>query len=432
MSIEAVKSTADKVEAAKKMIAKKDGQFYGTHERGGHTYVEFACSEGHLSSKICGRFATEWCGVCRLVTVGKCRDVAEKRGGRFISEEWVNSKTKYTWECAVGHRWQALYSAVRAGSWCPHCLKIPLDWFCKYAESKGGVCLSKTLQSTGDMLQFRCAEGHEWTTKGLIIRKGTWCPTCQLHLNERTCTRIMAHLYGREFPKKRPAWLRSTEGDCGQMELDGYCEELQVAFEYQGKQHYEFTPYWHKTIERFKAQQRRDELKVQLCAEHGVDLLIVPYTIPYADLAKHILANAPKLPEGHPQSVENEDLQLQGYGRDMLRKADSLVSAHPGAVLESTTYVDNISPLQVTCGVGHRFQITLGALTSGRFCPDCARAERMADKVKDMETTLGWRLLSPWTYAKASLVWECTKCKQTVRSNRSYMLKRKRCGCYET
>jgi hypothetical protein len=68
----------------------------------------------------------------------------------------------------------------------------------------------------------------------------------------------MTKLFGTDFYKVHPKWLNG-------MELDGFNNELMIAFEYDGKQHHKFLKMFHKTKEGFIAQQERDRLKDKLC-----------------------------------------------------------------------------------------------------------------------------------------------------------------------
>lgn len=83
-------------------------------------------------------------------------------------------------------------------------------------------------------------------------------------------------LLGRKFPTARPDWLRS-DATGARLELDGYCEELALAFEYQGEYHYIYIPVHHqgRTLEEV---EEIDALKKKLCQEHIVDLIQVPFT----------------------------------------------------------------------------------------------------------------------------------------------------------
>lgn len=60
------------------------------------------------------------------------------------------------------------------------------------------------------------------------------------------------------------------------LELDGYCEELKMAFEYDGEQH--FLPIRHWGGEnRLHKTQERDKLKDVLCKQNNVELLRISY-----------------------------------------------------------------------------------------------------------------------------------------------------------
>jgi len=71
----------------------------------------------------------------------------------------------------------------------------------------------------------------------------------------------------------RPDWLMSS--NLTKLELDIYIEEIETAIEIQGKQHYTFTPYFHKTYDHFRDQVRRDKEKRNLCYGKGVRLIEV-------------------------------------------------------------------------------------------------------------------------------------------------------------
>ena len=80
--------------------------------------------------------------------------------------------------------------------------------------------------------------------------------------------------------KTRPPWLLNNTGHF--LELDGYCEELKLAFEHHGVQHYRPCRFSASQTEeeltkKFEDQQRRDALKLKLCTDHGVRLIVVPF-----------------------------------------------------------------------------------------------------------------------------------------------------------
>ena len=71
--------------------------------------------------------------------------LAIERGGRCISQVYVNSTMPLLWECATGHRWSAVPGSIRKGSSCHECAGVrrgTLEEMQRLAESRGGRCLS--------------------------------------------------------------------------------------------------------------------------------------------------------------------------------------------------------------------------------------------------------------------------------------------------
>ena len=101
-------------------------------------------------------------------------------------------------------------------------------------------------------------------------------------LGERYCIEFMEILFpGHKFPKVRPAWLKNTVHKTNRcLELDGYCEDLAIALEYNGVQHYEWPNFTGMTWEQFMKQRERDQLKEEVCIEKKICLIRIPYTVP--------------------------------------------------------------------------------------------------------------------------------------------------------
>lgn len=95
---------------------------------------------------------------------------------------------------------------------------------------------------------------------------------------EQVMRESMSALCGKPFIKVRPHFLRNSKTNrC--LELDAYNEELKLACEFHGIQHYQHLNPFHETEEEFEAQLDRDRLKVTLCKRHGVRLIVVPHTV---------------------------------------------------------------------------------------------------------------------------------------------------------
>lgn len=104
---------------------------------------------------------------------------------------------------------------------------------------------------------------------------------------EIECKRSIENITGKPFEKRRPSFLRNHITDAN-LELDCYNEELKLAVEYNGEQHYKFVPYFHRTRDAFYNTKYRDDIKRQLCAKNGIRLIVVPYTVDIDDITNFL------------------------------------------------------------------------------------------------------------------------------------------------
>lgn len=98
-------------------------------------------------------------------------------------------------------------------------------------------------------------------------------------VGEELCAKIVYEYYNRPPSVNiRPSFLRNPEtGKC--LELDVYDEPTKTAIEYNGIQHYTFPNTFHKTIEEFNGQKKRDKLKKKICKKQKINLIVVPYSV---------------------------------------------------------------------------------------------------------------------------------------------------------
>ena len=124
-----------------------------------------------------------------------------------------------------------------------------------------------------DKIIVVCKKHGKFTQQADSHVKGAGCPSCNTYRNENDCRNIMEDITGEKFIKDKPKFL------CG-LEYDGYNSNLNLAFEYNGVQHYEYVPFFHNNNEvNLNKQKRNDEIKKQLSHENGIYLIIIPYYI---------------------------------------------------------------------------------------------------------------------------------------------------------
>jgi len=119
----------------------------------------------------------------RKLTLEEIRRDAARRGGRCLSETYVDSLTLMDRECAQGHRWRAVAHAIRQGHWCKRCadarLRHPPDEVHELAAARGAKCLSERYTNSQAKLEWQCALGHRWRSSFNSVKQGSWCPQCK-------------------------------------------------------------------------------------------------------------------------------------------------------------------------------------------------------------------------------------------------------------
>lgn len=126
--------------------------------------------------------------------------------------------------------------------------------------------------------------------------------------------RLFGDLLDRELPEYtirenyRPDWLISSDNT--RLELDFYIEELRIAFEVQGEQHYIFTPFFHKNMDDFEKRKRFDEEKRDLCYGNGIKLFEI-FTQTDCEIAiKNIQEKYAQKPKFHYQ-VDGKIIEME-------------------------------------------------------------------------------------------------------------------------
>ena len=109
----------------------------------------------------------------------------------------------------------------------------------------------------------------------------------RVNKTEEQCRAIVQRIYNRPFPSIRPDFLKSPMTKKN-LELDCYNADLKIAIEYNGQQHYRYTPHFHKSKRDFYSQVHRDDWKRKRCREMGIRLIEIPYWITEDRLEEYI------------------------------------------------------------------------------------------------------------------------------------------------
>lgn len=197
------------------------------------------------------------------------------------------------WQCRIcAYKWQTSYASVSLKRGCPNCSGLRTKTLIDY-QNLAQTCAIKYINNnipkntSTSIYGWKCVKcSCIWSAKYNNIQQGSGCPQCACLKSEAACRVIFESIFQKKFPRVRPDFLRYGADKRSNLELDGYNSELQLAFEYQGEQHYRFLPYFHDSKQDFEQQQSRDAWKKTQCANKKINLIEIPYNYSFANIDK--------------------------------------------------------------------------------------------------------------------------------------------------
>jgi len=397
-----------------------------------HQKLDVICSKGHLchpTSKSIMRGGG--CSICYNDTevrmaakaqphkLQEVKAMAIERGGLCLSDHYINNRESLRFKCSEGHEWETCFKVINHGSWCPVCAlggtisdKIVASQ--EAAFKRGGKLLSEEF-SLSEKMKWECSSGHQWdATYQNVVFRFSWCPYCKSSFSENICRQYLELLFDRSFPRERPSWLRNTNGRT--LELDGYCQELGIAFEHQGLQHYENISHFKDNTESI---QVRDNLKKNLCNKAGVILIEIPALFYMTQLDNlHTVISSQLDTAGVYYSHDKArpvseiiDLDTVNFiDREQEIQKIKNIAASKDGYCHSTKYTWHNCKIDLSCCFGHKWATTATAIKSGHWCPICAHKTTIT--IEDMQQIANDRgglcLSDEYQNNHIKLKWQCS------------------------
>lgn len=257
----------------------------------GHTWV--SCLDNVKNHKT-------WCPTCNGLKEITSSDIisfidTKYPGAKLISfQDGCGTRKKVNLQCQKGHLFtMQVLNFLHNKCWCQQCSKNKkptIEEIRQLAISRNGILLSTIYINNIKKLKWKCKEGHIWEARYDRVKNGnSWCPQCKSNKTEKQCRTIFNNIYKQDFPSVRIPNLNTKTN----FELDGYNEELKIAFEYNGYQHYKYPNFFHADEAAFIKQQASDQYKKQYCIDNNITLIIIPYTIKQQDIKQFILERLP-------------------------------------------------------------------------------------------------------------------------------------------
>jgi hypothetical protein len=369
----------------------KGGKLLSTEFVNVGTKLLWECANGHQWFSAASNIRSgKWCKKCsskkgsepQKLSLEHYAEIAESKGGKLLSTEYVNSQSKLLWQCANKHQWFAIANQVKHRSWCKECTKVitakkrrtPIEFFKEYAISKGGICLTDEYQNQKTRLIFQCSQKHQWTTAGSSLKsKNTWCPYCASpSLADTPKLKQQRLLELQKSAKERGGKLLSTE----------YINtKTKYKFQCAGGHTWATSidvirggSWCKKCATKIVSDSQKDDLQtfVDIAISKGGKCLSTEYIN-----ATHKLLF--ECAEGHqwlgrPQGIKTRGTwcrKCYGTAKSDIEEMKSIATARGGSCL-SSEYITDAVKLKWQCCEGHIWEASPNNIKHDKWCPTCS------------------------------------------------------------
>ncbi len=299
------------------------------------------------------------------------------RLGEFISVH-KSTSMKYI---SCGHILKMTPNSVFRAQSCPKCaghVKITTREYREFAKQFDGKLLMQA-DSVDKKSLWQCVMGHEFygSYSGMKYHN-RFCTRCFSSHSEEVARTLSEHLLGVPFPKKK---IRQIRGDQRYpLELDMYNEDLKLAIEHHGEQHYKPQKNWGGEEKLKEIQQRDDERRLG-CAKIGIELLEVRSLGDFTSLEEfrdQLRSMCEKLRITLPAGFETADLarisrQYATPTRARLHEELKSAARSRSYMLLEKYYKGSKEMHTFRCPRGHKVTIQANKFLSGRGCTKCPK-----------------------------------------------------------
>lgn len=339
----------------KNLVEKKGGKLLSKQFESAKTNINFICDKNHNVWMTPSNIKTGYgCNQCSIIKtsnkqrngIEKYIEIIEKRGGKCLSKIYTNNKTNINWVCKNGHNiWSNPYTLSKSKNGCTKCIGnkiLTIEEMKMIAKNRGGECLSDVYINGTEKLKWKCSNGHTWKANAFHVKNTkTWCPKCNFNIREEICRFIFETMFKQKFYSIRPDWLKNIKTGRN-LELDGYCSELKLAFEYDGEYHYQQIR--NSCTEKVKIL---DEMTNKLCKDNGIVLIRIPYYTKNNDFQSYIIKQCEQFKINMPDK-SNIDLNNLKFSCNKLNEMKEFAEKNNGKLI-STLYPRNIRRRRKFC-----------------------------------------------------------------------------------
>jgi hypothetical protein len=374
-----------RLEELQKIAAINKGKCLSEKYKNPDSKLKWQCQKDHifLMTPHIAK-AGHWCLECyreeiREKEFKRLQTIAEKKGGKCLSNNYKTEHSRLKWQCKEGHIWYKLACVVKSGSWCKECNRInvcenELKKIQIFAKKKGGVCLSEMYKNSYSKIKWKCDKGHLWAAQpsNVVRVNGTWCPVCSKELADQK------QRLNKEEPSVEKYQLIAKKLG-GELLSKKYIDSETPLRWKCGKGHI-----WSKAPQSIRSgvwcpvcSEENRKLKIEdlqdLAAKLEGELLTKEYAFSHIKMewlckrGHTWMASANNIKRGGWCPTCNNDKK-----KSSIEEYQKIAKSH-GGLLISKEYINNVTPLEWQCKNNHKWSTTPFIIKQGSWCPFCPK-----------------------------------------------------------
>lgn len=208
----------------------------------------------------------------------KLKEKIELQGGKLITKQWTKAKDNYEIICDKGHTFITTADCINSkNQWCPYCSGRKGNFEEEIKEiikNKNGELLSSYVSSRTHV-KVKCnIHNYTWSIMPLNIKKGRWCPICNLPYAEKI---VYNYLHNNNYKFDVQYTFDNLKSENNELLRFDFVifdnnDNIKYLLEIDDEEH----RYHHIQPRRVKAKER-DELKNKYCEKNNIHLFRMEY-----------------------------------------------------------------------------------------------------------------------------------------------------------
>ncbi len=412
------------IKSLRKIASEKKWEVISTKYLDYYSEYTFKCDKGHIIEKKINDLIRSGCQVCSRkapLTIEDFRKEAEKNNWELLSTEYLGKPHELEFKCnKCLHIFKKKSSYLRGKNKvknCPECnplKKKTIEEIKLKAKSLGFECLSNDCKNSSDKLTWKCKYTHDWdATYNDVFNNKSGCPDCHRFKNEAKIKHIFEKYFNAKFRKRSKIKVETEQNKKYEIELDGYNEELKIAFEYNGIQHYQYVEHFHNgDIKEFEQQKVRDEIKKEYCLKENIELIVIPYRIEKNEELAEFIINHFKIKLNIDKDKLLHIINNYSIDSDDLQEIRETLETN-GMKLISNVYTNSTAKnVQIQCNTcNHTYFTSKNRIDNMKICSNCNEtAPFTMNDLQEIAASKNIELISTSYVPGEKVIWRCSRC----------------------